>query len=52
MLVGKKTYIVAALMVIFAVIGLYLGKLDGAQSIQLILEAAAISGLRSAISSN
>lgn len=46
---GYKTYFVVAAMVAFAIAGLYLGRLDGNQAIGLIMEAAAIAGLRHAV---
>lgn len=46
---GKRTYIVSFLMVVYAVIGLYIDKVDVDSGTQLILEALAIAGLRSGI---
>lgn len=47
MLSGKKTYIVAVAMIVYALLGQYIGKeLD----VNLILEALAIAGLRAGIS--
>ena len=49
MLSGKKTYIVCSAMFVFAFIGLMLGKLDAASAVTILLEAAAIAGLRNSI---
>lgn len=46
---GKKTYAAAVAMAVFAVLGLYLGQLDQAEAVRLLVEAAAIVGLRDAI---
>jgi len=46
---GKKTYLTCAVMVVYAVSGLILGHLDGNASIQIILEAMAIAGVRNSI---
>lgn len=47
---GKKTYAVVVAMLVFAGLGLWLGKLTGDQAITLMLESIAIAGLRDAIS--
>ena len=46
---GKKTYIVASLMVLYGVVGLVLGKLDGGVATTTVLEGLALVGLRLAI---
>lgn len=46
---GKKTYIVAIVMAIYAFSGYSLGDLTQQQMWMLILQAAGISGIRSAI---
>ena len=48
---NRKTYIVCVGLIIFAIVGLQMNKIDSAQSIQLVLEALAIAGLRGAIGS-
>jgi len=47
---GKKTYIVAALMVVYALLGYYLGELEHASTVNLCLEGLAIAGLRAGVS--
>jgi hypothetical protein len=49
MIDGKKTYSIALLMIGFAAIALYLGKIDDVNAIRLVLEAAALAGVRHAI---
>jgi hypothetical protein len=49
MLDGKKTILAAAALFLFALLGLYTGKLDGSETVKIVLEAAAIYGLRDAI---
>jgi hypothetical protein len=51
MLKGKKTYLAVVAMVAFAVIGLALGKLDSTDAVTLMLQAAAIAGLRNSMPS-
>lgn len=46
---GKKTYFVACLFFLFAVVFLTLGKITGSEAIQLILLAAGFAGLRHGI---
>lgn len=46
---GYKTYVICGLMFAFATIGLLIGKLDAGQAVTLILEAAAIAGLRNGV---
>jgi len=46
---GKKTYIVCALMVVYAVVGYALSKVDGGSATELVLEALAIAGLRAGV---
>ena len=50
-LVGYKTYLVAFIMVVYALSGCYLKDLSQAQAFTLILQAAGITGLRSGIES-
>lgn len=46
---GKKTYSVAIIMVVYALSALYLGHMTQTDSVSLILQAAAIAGLRAGI---
>lgn len=46
---GKKTFTVAAVMVIYAISALLLGKIDGNGAVTILLEAAALAGIRDAI---
>ena len=46
---GKKTYIVAGLMCIYAVVGYFLGKETPDELVKMILEALAVAGLRAGI---
>jgi len=46
---GRKTYVVAGLMVLYGVAGFLVGKLDGSSAVNIILEGLAIIGLRLAI---
>lgn len=46
MLDGYKTYIAAAGLALFGLLGLALGHLSGAEAGQLLIEALAIAGLR------
>lgn len=46
---GKKTYIIAGLTLIYAVIGVVLGQFDTNAAIQLVLASGAIAALRAAI---
>jgi len=48
-LAGKKTYILSAITIIYAVSGLILGYIDQASAIQLILGALTAAGIRNAI---
>jgi len=43
---GKKTYLAAAGMILYAAAGLLLGQIEPAEAWPLILQAAAIFGLR------
>jgi len=45
-LAGKKTYLIAAAMILYAVCGLLLGYTEPDAAITLILEALALAGLR------
>ena len=49
MLNGKKTFIVAGLMAVFAIIGLALDLMPAEQAGALFLEALAIAGIREAL---
>jgi len=49
MLNGKKTYVLGIFTIIFATIGLFLGKLDPTEAWQLITGGAAMLTLREAI---
>lgn len=51
-LTGYKTYIVAAGMAAYAIIGYSLGYIDATVMAQRLLEAAAFAGLRLGISSS
>jgi len=46
---GYKTYIAAAGLTVFAVLGLIYGKLSGVEAGTLVIEAIAIAGLRHGI---
>lgn len=46
---GYKTYIIAVLMILYAILGLIIGKLGDGEAIKIILEAMAISSLRHGI---
>jgi hypothetical protein len=50
MLSGKKTYLAAAALAVFAITGLVTGNLTADQAIAVFLNALAVAGLRSAIS--
>ncbi len=47
---GKKTYIVAVALVIYAVAGVYTGQLSQDAAIQLVLNGLGLGALRNAIS--
>ncbi len=49
MMKGKKTYLVAALTLIYAAFGLYLKQLDVSAAMQLFLTALGLMGLRNGI---
>lgn len=49
MLSGNKTYLAAALMILFAGGGIALGEIEMARAGELIIEALAIMGLRAGI---
>lgn len=49
MLSGKKTYIVAAATVLYAVIGYFLGYVDAGAAIQLLSTGLGMAGLRNAL---
>jgi len=46
---GKKSYIVAAAMLAYAVIGVVLGRIPNADAGLVILEALAVAGIRHGI---
>lgn len=47
---GKKTYIVAAALVVYAVAGVYTGQLTQDAAITLVLNGLGLSALRAGIS--
>lgn len=49
---GYKTYIVGAASIVFALIGLFLGQLDGNAALQLIMSGAGMLALRHAITTS
>ncbi len=49
---GYKTYIVCAVTIIYAIIGVYLGSLDLTTGSQMVLAALGAAGLRHAISTS
>lgn len=49
MLNGRKTYLCAVLMIIYAISGALLDKISGEMAGQIILEALIAAGLRNAI---
>ncbi|MEK6881552.1 MAG: hypothetical protein AABY22_18160 [Nanoarchaeota archaeon] len=46
---GKKSYIISGATAVYAVLGLVLGYLDMNQTIQLLLAAGALVGVKSAL---
>jgi len=46
---GKKTYVIAGLMVAYGAIGAILGNMDGVTATTTILEGLALVGIRLAI---
>ena len=46
---GRKTYIVSLLLIVYAVLGGYLGRLESMDLVQLLLEALGLAGLRAAV---
>ena len=48
---GKKTYIVAAGMMIYALLSVWMGNSDWNHAADLIWQAAAVAGLRHGVSS-
>lgn len=46
---GKKTYIVAGLIVIYVIVGLILGDMPKEKAIELVLESMGLAGLRHAV---
>lgn len=46
---GKKTYIVCALTITYAVVALVLGKIDANSAMEMIFGALAAAGLRDAV---
>jgi hypothetical protein len=49
LLSGKKTYIMAGLTVVWALVGLFLGKIDPNTFINYLLAAGTVVGFRSAL---
>lgn len=49
LLSGKKTFLIAGAMALYALVGALAGWITWEQATQLILNAAALAGLRSAI---
>ena len=43
---GRKTYLIVILMIVYAISGLLIGKIDVNSAIQLILSSLAVAGLR------
>jgi len=52
MLTGYKTYILAALTVAYAVIGSYIGQIDGNAALQLIVTALGAAFVRHGVSTS
>lgn len=46
---GKKTYIVCALMVVYALSGLLIGEVGSQEAVTLILTALGLGGLRDGV---
>jgi hypothetical protein len=46
---GKKTYIVGGLTILFAVLGVALGKLDGSTALNMVATALVGMGIRDAL---
>lgn len=46
---GKKTYIAAGLLAVWALLGLFLGKVDAQTGVSYLLEALGLFGLRNAL---
>jgi hypothetical protein len=49
MLQGKKTYLIAVCMIIYAIFGMYSGYMNQQSGIELILQALGISALRNGV---
>jgi hypothetical protein len=47
---GKKTYIVAAALIAYAIFGVYTGQLSQDQAVQVVLNGLGLSALRAGIS--
>lgn len=47
---GKKSYLVAIALVVYALTGIYTGQMTSDQAIQVILNGLGLGALRSAIS--
>ena len=43
---GKKTFLVAGIMFVYALAALFLDKIDSSEAIRMILEAGGLVGLR------
>lgn len=46
---GRRTYLVVLAMLVYAGLGLALGKIEDGEAMKLILEALAVAGLRAGI---
>jgi len=46
---GRRTYIIAVCMVIYAVLGFFLGKQTQDEMVMMVLNALAVAGLRAGI---
>lgn len=51
MLSGSKTYIVSALFVVYAVVGVVLGEIDMAEGGRVLLEGGGFAALRAGVAS-
>lgn len=52
LLIGKKTYIVAVLMLTYAVLGVVLQQHDADAALRMILEALGLGALRSGVATD
>ena len=46
---GNKTYLVAGLLILYAVIGVFIGQMEWGHALELILAGLGVFGFRSAI---